>query len=311
MNLEPEIRKGYYITEEIKKLWAVEMELLIKLLDVCKRNNLKIWADSGTLLGAVREHGYIPWDDDIDMVMLRDDFDKLQSIAKYEFASPFFWQTGYTDLFPNGMGKLRMDNTSAIERAGLFKDYHQGIFIDIFPLDVMPNSGDEIGIFNNEVLKLKGNLSILSEYHYSLTNWKYNFRLYRKVRKLKKKGFHKCFEEYDSYVKKYKDTDNDQVSLIAWYYHERNLRKRDWYNETLYYPFEDILIPVPADYDLILTKLFRDYMTPIQAPSMHEGFICISTDHSYKEFLPSLRRKFLKEAWQNRMNRLINFFKLK
>lgn len=309
MNINPEIRNGYNISEEMKTLWAVELKLLKKLLDVCKKNDLKIWADSGTLLGAVRHHGFIPWDDDIDMVMPREDFDKLQNLAKTEFTSPFFWQSGYTDLFPNGMGKLRMDNTTAIERASLFKDYHQGIFIDIFPLDVMPNEQEDIETFNNEVLKLKSNLSIICEHHYSLTNWRYNFYLYKKVKKLKKRGFHKYFEDYDNYVKKYKDTDNGQVSLIAWYYHERNLRKRDWYNKTLYCSFEDILIPIPADYDLILTKAYGDYMTPIQAPSMHEGFICIRTDCSYKEFLPSLRRKYAKEVWLNRKNRFISYLK--
>ena len=81
MNLEPETRNGYYISADMKKVWAVEMQLLKKLLEVCEKHHLRIWAEGGTLLGAVRHHGYIPWDDDIDMAMLRDDYDKLQAIA--------------------------------------------------------------------------------------------------------------------------------------------------------------------------------------------------------------------------------------
>lgn len=77
MNLEPETRNNYYISVEMKKVWAVEMQLLKKLLEVCEKHHLKIWAEGGTLLGAVRHQGYIPWDDDIDMAMLRDDYDRL------------------------------------------------------------------------------------------------------------------------------------------------------------------------------------------------------------------------------------------
>ena len=70
---QEEVRNNYTITAEMKKIWAVQLELLSVLLDVCKRNHLNIWAEGGTLLGTIREKGYIPWDDDIDMAMLRPD----------------------------------------------------------------------------------------------------------------------------------------------------------------------------------------------------------------------------------------------
>ena len=92
MNLEKEIRNGYEISADMKKVWAVEMELLKKLLEVCEKHHLRIWAEGGTLLGAVREKGFIPWDDDIDMAMPREDYDKLQTIAKDQFKAPFFFQ---------------------------------------------------------------------------------------------------------------------------------------------------------------------------------------------------------------------------
>ena len=310
MFIEPETRRGYYISPEMKKIWAVEIELLNKLLDVCKKNNLRIFAEGGTLLGTVREHGYIPWDDDIDMAMPRVDFDKLQAIAKDNFKAPYFWQSGYTDLFPNGMGKLRKDNTAAIERASVFKNQHQGIFIDIFPLDVVPDDKEELNNFVNEVLKSKKEMNLICEHHYSLTDWKYNYKIFKKVRNAKQKGFQACFKDYDNLVKKYKDKAFTNVSLIAWYHHDRYLRKRQWYNGTIYMPFEDILMPVPKGYHDILTKQFGDnYMTPVQAPSMHDGFIRLSTDHSYKDLLPSVRRELVKEAWNTRKKRLLSLFK--
>ena len=94
-NLEQEERKGYVVPAEMKKVWQVQLTLVKKLLEVCGKHHLRIWADGGTLLGTVREHGYIPWDDDIDMAMLRPDYDKLVGLATKEFESPFFFQWTY------------------------------------------------------------------------------------------------------------------------------------------------------------------------------------------------------------------------
>ena len=79
--LDEEIRCGYTVTAKAKRAWAVQMDLLHKLDEVCKKYNLRYFADSGTLLGAARDKGYIPWDDDIDIVMLREDYEKLRDVA--------------------------------------------------------------------------------------------------------------------------------------------------------------------------------------------------------------------------------------
>ena len=144
MNLLEETRDGYTISADMKKVWAVEMKLLKKLLDVCNRHHLRIWAEGGTLLGTIRHHGFIPWDDDIDMAMLRDDYDKLQAIAREEFQAPFFFQSGYTDQFAWGFSKLRMDGTAAILPSDIYQQHHLGIFIDIFCYDAVPDDKNEI-----------------------------------------------------------------------------------------------------------------------------------------------------------------------
>ena len=87
---EAEIISDYYVDEKRKKIWAIELDLFIALCDVCRKHNLKFWADGGTMLGAVRHKGFIPWDDDMDIIMPRSDYNKLLEIGPAEFGSPIF-----------------------------------------------------------------------------------------------------------------------------------------------------------------------------------------------------------------------------
>ena len=95
--LDEEERCGYIVSKQMKEVWAVELDLLAELLRVCKKHGIKVFASGGTMLGAIRHKGFIPWDDDIDMMMFRSDYDKLCAIAAEEFVEPYFFQTEYTD----------------------------------------------------------------------------------------------------------------------------------------------------------------------------------------------------------------------
>lgn len=93
--LKEENRDGYIVSALMKKVWAVELDLLSELDRVCKKYNIKYYAAFGTLLGAVRNKGFIPWDDDIDVCMLRDDYAKFKEVAKNEFGGKYYYQDWY------------------------------------------------------------------------------------------------------------------------------------------------------------------------------------------------------------------------
>ena len=95
--MESEEICGYFVTEQQKKIWNIEINILVEFMRVCNKNNLKFFVAHGTLLGAVRHKGFIPWDDDIDVNMPRKDFDKLVKISKKEFEQPFFFQVVSND----------------------------------------------------------------------------------------------------------------------------------------------------------------------------------------------------------------------
>lgn len=97
---------GYTVKHDMKELWAVELDLLNELLKCCKKQNIRVFAAFGTLIGAVRHNGFIPWDDDIDVWMLREDYNRFLRTA--DFSDPYFLQTEETDIgFSRAFARLR------------------------------------------------------------------------------------------------------------------------------------------------------------------------------------------------------------
>ena len=114
-----EIRSDFLVDEKRKKVWAVELEMLEKLDEVCKNHDITYWVFYGTLLGAVRHKGFVPWDDDIDVVMFRNDYERFQTVAPHEFQEPYFFQNSYTDRRIWALSKIR--DSSKYMSAKVFK----------------------------------------------------------------------------------------------------------------------------------------------------------------------------------------------
>ena len=90
-----EMRSGFLVTTERKKLWNAQIGILLEFARICKKHNLQWFAGGGTLLGAARHGGFIPWDDDIDVVMLRPEYEKFQQVALQEVKDPYFLDIWY------------------------------------------------------------------------------------------------------------------------------------------------------------------------------------------------------------------------
>lgn len=124
--------------EQIKKK---ELFILKEFDRICRENNLKYSLIYGTLLGAVRHGGFIPWDDDVDVCMLRDDYEKLRKIAPEKLPKGLFYQCHETDKeYYQLFDKIRMDNTIFKEKYYTKYNMHHGIYIDIFPCDNIPKN---------------------------------------------------------------------------------------------------------------------------------------------------------------------------
>lgn len=129
--------------EKISRLHEALIFLLDEVDRLCRANNIRYFLDSGTALGAIRHGGFIPWDDDADVGMLRDDYDRFIRVAKEQLGSQFFLQTYETDEgYLKFNAKIRLNGTFFPERLNTGKNLHQGIFIDIFPFDFTSDKQD-------------------------------------------------------------------------------------------------------------------------------------------------------------------------
>ena len=291
--LDEEVRCGYLVTSEMKKVWAVMLDLLVEFDRVCQKHQLKYLASWGTMLGAVRHKGFIPWDDDLDVQMFRDDYDKLLEIAPQEFKSPYFFQSKYTDP---GMGylccKLRNSETTALspEEKYSVTDYNKGIFIDVFPVDRIPDDEEERkALFSSikqkrlSVIREGRKIGVFSESKKFLQRSikRIMYQLLSRRRRKHLPDFLREYTELNELCKQYNATPTEQVAMLMFYPPESNIMSYDDYRESVLMDFEFLKIPVAKGYDHALKTLYGDYHK-FYIKEKHTDFF--DTDRSYREY---------------------------
>lgn len=288
--LKAETRDGYYVSEKIKEVWAVELDLAQELLRVCEKHNLKIYAEFGTLLGAVRHKGFIPWDDDIDFSMLRSDYEKLCQIAPTEFSHPYFFQFSNTGKdFLNGHAKLRNSETTGIVKDELKRNlqYNQGIFIDIFPLDNVSDNG--LICFFQMRLAHYSNLLMLFFAYFSSRYFESDsfFRIPKKIIHL---IVNKPFRLLQ--VVSYKTM--MFFSLMFFSKETQNIaglsfrigvikQSRADFEDIIKAKYEFLKMPIVEKYDRVLTRWFGNWKVP-QIQKNDHGDVIFDTGKSYLEY---------------------------
>ena len=139
---EPEVRSGYFVSEKMKRFWAASIEVLHTVKTIAEKHNLTLYADFGTLLGVIRHGGFIPWDDDIDVSMLRSEYDQLMRILPKELPPGYIVYDHLGNNVPNAP-KAFVANSARIETSPSFLEHYHGCplitGIDIFPIDTVPD----------------------------------------------------------------------------------------------------------------------------------------------------------------------------
>lgn len=241
------------------RLWNVEMEILDVIDKVCRENGIKYSLAYGTMLGAVRHKGFIPWDDDLDIWMFREDYNRFIEIWETSNIKGYYLLSqDKAEEFGTNFIKIRKDNTAFVSKGEEHRDFHHGMFVDIFPLD-------NVGLTTSEekIQRIYSLLSMLysrgnaSDHDGKLMYWGSKILLSIVPRK-----FYKTLRNYfNGKVQKYNG--NPKATKMACFVTAGATQrqfKRDWFAKIIDVPFEDRKYMCYEDTDPILKVVYNDYM---------------------------------------------------
>ena len=270
-----EIRYDYQVSEEIKKVWAVQLDLLHEFMRICEKHSLRWFLGFGSLLGVVRHKGYIPWDNDIDVVMPREDYDKLLKIGEDEFKHPYFFQNPQTE---NGRFFFMFSRLSNSMTTGASPEHWSsrmncGMYMDIYPLDYLPNGRLRRIIY---LSKLK-NISYMARFagtFYRLEKTRVSEKLkmlihYIHYRVIGSPNSEKVFAMYNNRARSYYKKSHEVGCVILGYKPTWTWNVEDW-NDYEIQDFEMFKVRIPKGYHNILTKTYGDYMKVPDDKNTHE-----------------------------------------
>lgn len=280
---EAEYREDFLVDTTMKTVWAAEMELLSDIDAVCQKYDLQYFAYWGTMLGAVRHQGYVPWDDDMDLAMKREDFNVLLQVLPKELPDTYRVYSPMTEAgYDRFWACVTNADTISIEPERL-KKFHNCPFyvgIDIVPLDYVPRNKNEASMLHlfmsliwkavsfakkddrteeegedlEEALRfLKKNLGAKFDRSKPLPN-----QLWRLGNQL---------------ASSYTEKDGDYLTVHTTEVKRPEgtfLYKKEWWAEVLDMPFETISVPVPVGYDNILRMIYGDYNVRVRGASDHD-----------------------------------------
>lgn len=274
------------------KLDTIHEILLAYLLEIdriCKKHDIKYFLAGGTLLGAVRHNGFIPWDDDADVMMLREDYEKFKNIVSEELPDNLFFQVPKTEkLNHHVFSKIRINNTMfATAFTSKFLDMHNGIFVDILSHDKTGNTRFSQNLHRYATLATRS--MVFNKWGNTPIKTGGKHPVMCVFANIAKDVFPMKFLEWfqDKTIGFYK---NSKKSEYLYDGMGRNLRRgafpKRWLDDVLYIDFEGYKLPIPKEYDNYLTYLYGDYMQMIPVSERRTSHSIVLMDlGEYTEFM--------------------------
>lgn len=276
-----EVRCGFFVPAAIKQAWAAQLEVLMEIDRVCKLHDIEYFADWGTLLGAVRHGGFIPWDDDLDIVMKREDYQKFMEVARFDMEEGFDVQTFRNQKdFWLFMGKVVGKNRFCFEKEHLrrFHNFPYIACVDIFVLDYVHKDPIKEEKRKKICKYILGIADGIVEGQFSGEEKRWHFRNLEEMT-----GQH--FEQMDDPVemgrylyaeaeKRFAEVPAQEadclVQMFPWGLKENaNYYPKEYYQNAVKVPFECMEIPVSPVYDKMLRMRYGEYWRPSKDAGAH------------------------------------------
>lgn len=277
--LNGEIRDGFYVESTMKKAWAAEIEVLNEVDRICRQHDIQYFADWGTLLGTIRHKGFVPWDDDMDITMKREDYTRFCQIVRQEQGEleiiNFHTDPEWKDMLSRVINGRSVNYTE--EHLRKYHEFPYVAGLDIFPLDYVAPTEEEdklqcsmISIVEAFSANIRNNTATPEEIEQTtkdieqMCGVKFN-NLEPLATQLLKLG--------ERLSMMYTDEESQAVALMGDHAGPRPLDvyPKEYYSESIYMPFEYTTIPVPVGYEKILIQKYgENYMIPYLGGTNHE-----------------------------------------
>lgn len=241
---------------DIKEIMGIELSIMKYIHDFCINNEINYFLWGGTLLGAIRHNGFIPWDDDIDIAMYRQDYNRF--IELFDSNRYGVFSCTKNKDYPYSYAKVFDKLTAKIEPVRVRRRFQIGIDVDIFPIDNNVELSHTDISERSLILKRRQNSSLGKP---KVKNFKDILRLVRYF------GYGFIFRKPNYYAKKLNEIPNNKITNDFMLYADSNIKqpliiKHEWISELTLHKFEDTEFYIPIGYDKLLTACYGDYMTP-------------------------------------------------
>lgn len=278
-----EIRDGFLVMADRKKVWNRQLEIWQEIDRVCRKHNITYYAIYGTLLGAARHKGFIPWDDDLDLCMLRPEYNRFYEIIDDELKDTVFEVRVKTS---SALTVAHSQTTALVRKDFTDKTGSKGLVVDVFSMDIAPDGTKDAFNAVNAINELMGtiyNFPALVEHankgRRTLNDWSVIEGLHAVQDRAKQFEFLNTFAEglfdWSKAVNWLEYTCKDMQTKPY---------QKAWFDETIHLPFETAELPAPAAYDEILTTFYGDWHKFVWDGRYKLGLLH-SADIPYKEFM--------------------------
>ena len=290
-----EVQDGFYVPGIMKRAWAAQLELLSEIDRICKKRDLRYFICYGTLLGAIRNGGFIPWDDDIDIVMFREDYEKFFRLAKEELTAGIqiisMEENSSLCGFVNGIGRKFTLFSEALKKSHGFPYPHA---VDIFPMDELSDNPEDEKFRRNILDMLALMLSAIKD---SQENTEIFQNALKRIEELLQIKFvrtisleRQLYQLLNRIFQEFNGEGGEKVAFFKYQWDGGLNFPKSAFKESLDLPLYNRKFPAPTDYDTVLRTMYGDYRKKTKAGGAHDYPI-------FKKYESHLQES-LKGRWQ-------------